>query len=74
MENHYLKAVAVLRKRLPDLLRELDQHETHLRDLPPMKRGTPKKARGFAVQYIDDLIERLLEAREDVAGTQLKHF
>lgn len=74
MTNHYLKAIDLLRDELPDITGELDEHASERDTGVHSDMGTAKDARDFAVDIIDDLIERLQEKRAEISARSLRDF
>lgn len=72
MRNYFLEAISELENLLPDIAGELDQEASERDTGERADMGTPEEAREFALSFVDDLIERLTEAREEVLKMNFK--
>ena len=87
MRNYYLEALSQLVDLLPDIVTEIEEHASE-RDNPrfydyqaaieytktgkPKSVANPKEAREFCLFLVDEFIERLQEARQEVEKMKFK--
>lgn len=72
MRNYFLEAISELENLLPDIAAELDEQASERDTGERADMGTPEEAKEFALSFVDDLIERLTEARKEVLKLTFK--